>query len=591
MPTFVHHLTASFSSGFYSGVATLAGEVPHRWPVAIGGHGYAVDTKDGAGIVHRSVPLLKQQLGADESEPGEATLNPEGLWRRAQSSWHKGAGQTYRDHDESDSNRFSASKGIDVWTRGSLSLLPDTSQAHASANTNLFVAASQGLVYYADGNNVRQTDLTTASVVTGTPAAAVTGLTSIGATAFAAFGGSGTYSITGTVATVYSATTMTNLGFAKGRLVGSNNNVLYDLSTGAAVAVLTVADTSFVWVAFAEGAKNIYAAGNSGDKGSIYRTAVQPQGTSLAPPTVAGRLPDGETVVSMFGYDASLLFIGTSKGYRIARQDDNGDLQIGPYVAMSPVRAWTASGQYVYFGWSNYDTLSTGVGRIDPTVTTGSTQYAYASDIMVTDQANVVGLGWYNGLVIGVSGLGIHKPATTLVAEGTLDTGIISYRIGEEKEVVGGRVSYGGFGTASLTLSTDDAAYTAVTETGMAERGSTFNMRATLTRGTSTTGPTVHNTLLLAYVAATPSLNIFVSIILAERVQSYSTAEETFDIAAELAYLRALWQTRQLTSYQDGLTTWQVVVEDLEWNPETPATNSQAGAWNGSMTLKMKVIL
>lgn len=591
MTTFKSHLTAGFSDGFFNGIATLdAGLVPFQWDVAIGGHGYMIDTRPEAGFSHRSVPLLKQQLGADEAEPGDASLNPEGLWRRSSSSWHKGAGQVYRDHADSDSARFASSKGVDVWTRGRLTLLADTSQAHSSSNTNLFVAASQGYIYYADNQTVKRTDLTSSSNCTGTPAAAVTSIVSGGAALYAAFVGSGVYTITGTSGTSLMATAMTYLGFAKGRLLGARNDLFYDLSTGSAVTVMDHDDSSFVWNSFAEGRRHIYAAGNSSDRGLIYRTEVEAQGTALDVPVVCGSLPVGETVYSLFGGPGDLLFIGTSKGFRVARQDGNGDLDIGPYVSAAPVRCWAAEGQYVYFGWSNYDATSTGVGRIDPTQATGTTQYAYASDLMVTGQGDIVGLGWLNGLVIGASALGIYKPATTLVASGTLESGLIQHRISEEKVVTGGRTSTSGFGSGTLSLSTDGGVYVPVTETGMAERGRVFSLRTTLTRGTTTQGPTVSSTLIVAYVAAQPSMNIFATILLNEEVVGVSTAHQHMKPSDERAFLKSLWQNRILTSFQQGGTTAQVIIEDFEWNPESPC-ETQPGEWNGSLTLKMKEIL
>jgi len=64
------------------------------------------------------------------AEPGEQAINPQGLWRRSQSSWHYGAGQIYSDTADAEPYRFRSSKGIDVWNRGKLSLLPDTTQAY-----------------------------------------------------------------------------------------------------------------------------------------------------------------------------------------------------------------------------------------------------------------------------------------------------------------------------------------------------------------------------------------------------------------------------------------------------------------------------
>ena len=66
------------------------------------------------------------------TEPGEGAINPQGLWRRSQSSWHYGAGQEYSDTADAEVYRFNASKGIDVWSKGRLSLLRDTTKVYLS---------------------------------------------------------------------------------------------------------------------------------------------------------------------------------------------------------------------------------------------------------------------------------------------------------------------------------------------------------------------------------------------------------------------------------------------------------------------------
>ncbi|MCA1842162.1 MAG: hypothetical protein LC792_03040, partial [Actinobacteria bacterium] len=96
-------------------------DVPSRLPVAINGHAFLADP-----VVRQTVPVLRQQ--ADTSpEAGEQSLNPQGLWRRSQESWHHGAGQDFLDgrHGASpygatyvDPSRFRSSKGVDVWTKG-----------------------------------------------------------------------------------------------------------------------------------------------------------------------------------------------------------------------------------------------------------------------------------------------------------------------------------------------------------------------------------------------------------------------------------------------------------------------------------------
>jgi hypothetical protein len=86
---------------FYTGeISELSLQVPSLYPVGLAGRGYNLDLDMGQ-FAHVSIPLLKPQQDAG-NQVSESSLNPEGLWRRSQDSWHKGAGQTYLDKPDSD---------------------------------------------------------------------------------------------------------------------------------------------------------------------------------------------------------------------------------------------------------------------------------------------------------------------------------------------------------------------------------------------------------------------------------------------------------------------------------------------------------
>src|SRR5689334_12860346 len=103
-----------------------------QFDVVLNGTGYMVD-KFSQQDKHQSVPMLRQQSDTS-GRPGEESLNPAGLWRRAQESWHHGAGQEWLDRADSDPYRFRSSKGVDVWSKWALSLLPAVNQRYASAS-------------------------------------------------------------------------------------------------------------------------------------------------------------------------------------------------------------------------------------------------------------------------------------------------------------------------------------------------------------------------------------------------------------------------------------------------------------------------
>lgn len=574
-------LTGPFTGSFFGGTTALLSTVPFTWPCALNGRGYLLDDKMIDAHLEKSVATLKQQQAASD-EPGERSLNPEGAWRRASSSWHHGAGQTHREGDSADTFRFRSSKGIDVWTRGQLSLLDDTALAHAAAGSTVQMVASQGYLYYLNGNSVYRTDLTTTTVCTGTPVAAATGICSTGSAVYVAFGASDVWKITGTAAggAAFVATDMTTLGAAKQRILGAHNNLLYDLSAGAATVVATNIDTAFRYVGFADGTAHIYAAGNSGDTAVIYRIAVTDDASALGAPVVAGRLTIGETVTAIFGY-ANLLFIGTSQGFRVAEQTSNGDLQIGPLVELGvAVNCFSAWGPHVWFGWTNYDSTSTGTGRINPGVQNETGAFAYASDVMVTGQGVVRSVAHLAGtLAIGIDTVGVHKPSGT-VASGTLESGIVTFDVTEPKLLAGGTIGYTGTGSAAMQVSIDGDSYVTMNEAGMSQSGVAFETRITITGDA-----TVTSAMMRAFPQARPTRLIFAPLVLVPSIE-FRGVERAFDVAAALDDIRTLWSSKQPTTYQEGVDSYAVTVEDFEFRKINPVDDWRR--WAGTVIVKMK---
>ena len=89
-------------------------------PVELNGVSYLIDTEQ---YRRTTVPVARQQRD-NSKEPGENTLDTTGAWVRSQTDWSYGAGQLYLDKEDSDRRRFYSSHGVDVWTKGQISLLP-----------------------------------------------------------------------------------------------------------------------------------------------------------------------------------------------------------------------------------------------------------------------------------------------------------------------------------------------------------------------------------------------------------------------------------------------------------------------------------
>lgn len=576
--------------------------------MSLNGRPYMIDTARMEEFTRRSIPLLRNQANTGE-QFGEGSLNPEELWRRNQDSWDHGAGQTHYDREDSDRRRFRASKGVDVWTRWQLSLLPDTTSKRASAALNLELMPVGDQLYLTDGASLLRTASLTGTptwtVVTGTPVTAATSMTSDGFAVFTAHGADGIYRtergagttashVTGTVALV---------GYVKGRLMAANGASLYNIIAGGLLPspLYTQPNSDFRWVGFAEGQAAIYAAGFSGDKSLIYRTAIKQDGTALDVPIIAGELPDGEIVRAVGGY-LGFILLGTDKGVRFCAVDSSGNLTVGSLIrTTSPVRCFEGQDKYVWFGWENYDGTSTGLGRLDLSTFIAPLTPAYASDLMVTGQGavrSVITFG--DGRVLAVSGLGVFQQSTDRVSSGTLDTGLISYGLSDPKVAMFLDVRLASTaGENRAYLSADGAAFVLIgTRSGPATSafqagevvGETFEIRQELVRSAAdlTSGPVITRQTLRSYPSPASGEIFTVPVLLHEKVVTLADDEHVLDPAHELDLQIRLRQSRALVVMQLGCEAFTVLLDDSVWAPSHPS--SDGCGWNGTHILKMKAV-
>lgn len=590
--------------------------------VGLGSHSYIIDWKAQPGILHRSVPLLKQQ--SDQRDvPGEQSINPEGFWLRSGESWHRGAGQDLFDRKDSDPYRFRTSQGMNVWDKWHLNLLNSTDQKRSSANTNLKLAVAGSFLYLIDGTAlVRTADITpgtpTFTTITGTPGTAPTDIASDGFNILTAHGASGLYKTTRGAATTASHITGTvNLiGFVKNRWIAANGRILYDVSAltvggGGALpaAYFTHPNTDFTWVGFAEGNAAIYLAGYSGDKSLIYRAALKTDGTALDAPIVAGQLPTGEQVTSIYGYLGRFVLIGTNKGWRLAIANDSGDLSIGELVTTtSSVLCFEGQGRFVYFGWTAFSSAATGLGRMNIGEFTSPDLLvpAYASDLMVSGQTNpILSVATFQSLpVFAVSGVGVYaEDPSALVASGYLDTGEIGYGITDFKLALFVDAQHEGeVGEHEISISNDGGAFSSL---GLHHHddfpravgqlvGRFFELRHTLYRDAIilTSGLTVHSWLLLSQPkVASVTTHIIATILIAPQVEDNMGGTVFYDSYEELLYIAALAREKEVTSWQEGPVAFSVIVEDYELNYSDLVQGSDGmNGFNGSCTIKMKVV-
>ena len=591
--------------------------VPYIYPVAINGRPYMIDTKsNGFG---RQFDARVRDSVDQSAEPGESAINPQGLWRRSQSSWHYGAGQTYSDTADAEAYRFRASKGVDVWNRGKISLLSDTTQAYSSASSNLYMATASNRIYGTDGQSVKYTtDWSTFTTVTSTNASNLYSITSDGYNVFFSYADGNidqTNAGTSAASNYITGIEAGVLAYVRGRLMvagqGVDKRKIWNITTtpGSSAnnpsALYTHPNDDFNWVGFAGGQNQIYCAGYAGNKSLIYKTGIKADGTALDIPTVAAELPQGEIVTNIDAY-LGFVVIGLTTGLRFCSSDSDGNLVVGPLIETgTSVNAFAAIGQYLYFGWTNYDTTSTGIGRLDIGTQVSTNQPAYASDLMVTGQGAVTDIHEFdNKPVFTVAGLGAYRPhPTNKVASGTLESGVYRWGVPDTKFIPKWDLRTEPlYGTVAVSVAADSGDFRSVglqfnegslesTFDGFESKVFEAEARLTLTRSDtdSTKGPSVTRWLGRAYAAPLRSQIFSVPLLLHHKL-NIRGFEYFMDVDTELNYLRDLVENPRVITYQENADTYSVIVEDVRWQPVDSANNHNAWDWNGTCTVIMRSV-
>ena len=594
---------------FYSGTGSTQ-VVPYIYPVAINGRPYMIDTKsNGFG---RQFDARVRDSVDQSAEPGESAINPQGLWRRSQSSWHYGAGQTYSDTADAEAYRFRSSKGINVWDRGKISLLKDTTQVLSNATSNLQSIVAGSRLYVASGGDVTfYTSLSgSPTPCTSEPVGNVSSMTTDGYNVWVGFASHGIH-VTNTSTDAFSSyisgtKTFTKIKYTKGRLMAASGDTIYNFTSsgGAGGGLFTHGNSNWSWVGFAGGQNHIYAAGFSGQTSLIYKTTIKTDGSALDAPTVAAELPEGEIVTALDSYLGYVL-IGTTTGFRFASSDTDGNLVVGPLIEVGQVDAFASQGQFVWFSYKNIDETSTGLGRMDIGTQIATNQPAWASDLMVTGQGAVPSISLYGARpVFTVTGLGIYcEHSMNLVTSGTLESGIYRWGVPDTKFIPKWDLRTEPLnGTVAISVAADSGGFRSVgTQSVASSLESTFDgfeskvfeaeARLALTRSATdaTVGPAVTRWLGRAYAAPLRSQIFSVPLLLHHQL-NLRGFEYFVDVDLELSYLRDLVENPRVVTYQENAYTYSVIVEDVRWQPVDSANNHNAWDWNGTCTVIMRSV-
>jgi hypothetical protein len=606
---------------YYSGTAVSA-LVPAVFPVAIDGRPFMVDQKSGK--FQRGYEQRVRDSTDDSTTPGEGAINPGGLWRRGQDSWHTGAGQTYADMNDSAPYRFYKSKGINPWTKGQLSLLNATVLRTQStfSGTNLPMVEVNGYLYVGDGNTLKYTQdpfapsPTWTSVTSGAPAAtAINDITTDGTQIYVSYVNEGILkttiggaSLTDHYATSGGTYNYQRLGFAKGFVLGFHNDsanshihlVPFTASTSHGTTTATLRDPNFVCAGFAGGQSHIYVAGRSTDAGLVYRLGIKSDGT-VDVAIVALELPIGEYPTSIYGYLGSIL-IGTNKGVRYASADNNGNLVAGSLIPTTgAVNGFTAEDRFVWFTYTNYDGTSSGLGRLDLSVFTAPNTPAFATDLMYTSTAAVKSVASIGGKrVFTISGVGvIAEDSDNLVASGEIESGTWRWGIPDRKFIakidtrstplVGSIASYlkiddGVYESAGTWSVADD---TENSFDGSESKAIEADFKFILERGTATTGPTFTRWMARAYAAPFRSQVFSIPIILHKSV-TVRGKEYYYDVDEQQEFFDDLIASPRIITLQIGSFTHNVIVEDVVWEPVDSVGNNWA--FEGTLVVTLRSV-
>ena len=405
------------------------------YDVALGGLPFFYAINDSRPYIRQTAPFRKEQFD-NGAEPGEQSLT--GWWLRSQSSFHGGSGIKFYDPSagETVAHRFTDSKGVNVWTKGQVTLLKDTATTHYTTGpiqTNgkpfqiarsIEYGGTNGVLLWDeyDVDKIAEDGTVTHFVdyIAGTDSA-VYAICDDGTNAYwvtnVVHSGSNKLHVykkaltaDSTVAETFmfreNGITVTNavMEYTKDRIVMAANNKVYEFSSSATnltSALYTHSDTDIVFSSITASGPAIYVAGYSGTQSSIFKFTLSTAGVmpTLTSAITAAEMPVGEIIHKIYYY-LGYMMIGTSKGIRAATvSDQDGSISYGPLIVETtqPCYDFAANDHYIWCA-TGVDGAP-GVIRIDLSNEIEPLRFAYANDLYVS------GTSGYSTTTCAFSGL------------------------------------------------------------------------------------------------------------------------------------------------------------------------------------------
>ena len=394
------------------------------YDVAVGGLPFFYAINDARPYIRQTAPFRKDQFDNGQ-EPGEQSLT--GWWIRSQSSFHNGDGIKFYDPTagETVAFRYADSRGVNVWTKGQVTLLKTTvasdhftsgaitSNRPAQHLRSIQSGTTNGVLLW-DDHDIDKID--SAGAVThfvdyvagtdypvyalcddGTNAFWATRILDSGVdktavykkplTGFAGDSPDTTVQMFKSNSIVISRGTME---YVKDRIVLAANNKIYEFSSSAAALpspIYTHSDTDIVFTSIAASGSSIYVAGYSGIQSSIFKFTLNTSGVmpTLTTAITAAEMPAGE-IIHKIAYYLGYMVIGTNKGIRIATASDvDGAINYGPLMVETsqPCYDFAFRDRFVWCATGVDGTP--GVIRIDLGAEIEQMRYAWANDLNIEE--------------------------------------------------------------------------------------------------------------------------------------------------------------------------------------------------------------
>lgn len=566
-------------------------------PIRIGDVRYHADL---SGFVRQPLASIRQ-MQDQGTEPGEQSLDNQGIWKRTQTDFVLGIGQKYFDQEqESSRRRGRQGRAIDILSdRRQIKTIKKAHLKGTLTGSDLQTKVRRTSSNFWIGNTsgiYRTNSLTdfTLNAITGGPSS-LRSMVAFDAYVYVAYSTNDIYrgTVSGSTVSLWSTVDCSLLEVCHGRMVGAQLSEIFELDTsGAKTSIYTHGDANFRWFAFCAAPNGIYAAGTNGTRTEIHLITVVDATGALAPPIPVAELPAGEYVnrMSFFG---GYLFLATNKGVRIGNIIGSGSVVYGPLLQFGNVRSLHSDGRFAYFAWDNQDPDGAyGLGRLSLERFTSELVPAYAPDIAVTG-SGLTGIYDVSSdsevpMFVGIDGSDtkIYGPHTTDYEVGKFYSGKITYGTPERKAVVSLDASWDALPTgASVKVEIYDAA-TGVNYGGInnSTTGSTsdhavptvpleaeeFEIVVTLTPNPSTpTSPVTFRRWTLRVIPMPfKAEEIIIPILASERVELDDGAEAQYDPWEVWSHLWGLMQSRSRVPVQIGREEFTGYVDAVAINPQ-----------------------